>query len=181
MRLFVGIPLALGVTSELAALVERLKHELRSGASGLRWMPPESWHITLQFLGNTDEAHYNCLTARLSELRAAPVPVRIEELGAFERVGVLFADVAATPELASLARRVTDFTARCGFAPEERPFHPHITLGRARSRGNPLRGIDNQEQHPKFSRFVASEFLLYESQTEREGARYVVRGRFPLD
>lgn len=180
MRLFVGIPLTPAVASEVAAMVDRIRCEHKSSAVGLRWMPPESWHITLQFLGNTDEAHYQCVAARLGEVRAARVSVQVEDLGAFDRVGVLFAGVSATPELVSLARNVTESTRRCGFVAEERPFHPHITLARAKGRGNPLRGIGTDTQHRQFSRFVAREFLLYESHTERQGARYVVRARFPL-
>jgi RNA 2',3'-cyclic 3'-phosphodiesterase len=68
MRLFVGIPLAPAVVEELSAIALRLQAK----DDGLRWSAPESWHITLQFLGNT--AEYECIVARLHELRAAPVP-----------------------------------------------------------------------------------------------------------
>lgn len=179
MRLFIGIPLAPEVASELAILVDHIRRDHNSSVAGLRWMPPESWHITLQFLGNTDEAHYECLIAHLAAVRAAQFPVRIEELDAFERAGVVFADVSATPKLIALARDVTEATSRCGFVAEDRPFHPHITLARARNRINPLRDLGKQSKQ-QFGTFVAREFLLYESHTEREGARYVVRARFPL-
>ena len=181
MRLFVGIPLAPEAVSELAKLVQHIRHEHKSGLAGLRWLPPESWHITLQFLGNTDEAHYNCLIARLAEIRYAEVPLRIEELGAFERAGVVFAGVSITPNLVELAQRVTEATSRCGFVAEERPYHPHITLARAKNRINPLRGVERQAPHRQFSSFVAREFLLYESHTQREGAHYEVRARFSLE
>ena len=180
MRLFVGIPLAPDAISELSNLVERIRQEHKSRVAGLRWMPPESWHITLQFLGNADETHYQCLVARLAEIRAAHVLVRIEELGVFERAGVVFAGVSTTPELLSLADKVAEATSHCGFIAEDRSYHPHITLARAKNRINPLRGIGKQAQQYRFSRFAAREFLLYESHTEREGARYEVRARFPL-
>ena len=67
MRLFVGIPLPAGVIEELSAISMRL----RSSDDGLRWSTPESWHITLQFLGNTPE--YECTVARLRELRTPAV------------------------------------------------------------------------------------------------------------
>ena len=69
MRLFVGIPLSDEVVRELAAVVARL----RPGAGNLRWTASESWHITLQFLGETAPEQYECLAARLGEVRAAPV------------------------------------------------------------------------------------------------------------
>jgi RNA 2',3'-cyclic 3'-phosphodiesterase len=179
MRLFVGIPLATGVRSELSAVVARL----RSGGDGLRWMAADSWHITLQFLGNTEQERYECLVARLGELRSMPAPVRLEGLGIFERAGVFFAGVAPAAELVLLAERVMAATARCGFAPETRPFHPHITLARAKGqgRGHPLRALETKiRSQPIFSRFVAREFLLYESHLSAGGASYEVRAQFPL-
>jgi 2'-5' RNA ligase len=177
MRLFIGIPLSVTVIAELAALLTRLK----SNADGLRWAAPESWHVTLQFLGNTAPETYACLVARLRELRSPPVPIHLEELGFFERAGIFFADVALTPELAALAQRVTAVTALCGFAPEMRPFHPHITLARAKGQGHAqqLRALKARtRRQPTFTRFVAQEFLLYESHLSPTGSRYEIRERF---
>lgn len=177
MRLFVGISLAEAVIGELAAVAARLRRR----EDGLRWTEPDSWHITLQFLGNTDPETYACLAARLAEVRSSPVPVRLAELGCFDRAGVFFAGVGLTPELLALERLVTEATARCGFAAETRPFHPHITLARAKGRGQGIRALqDRIERRPAFTRFVAREFLLYESHLSPSGARYEIRARFAL-
>ncbi len=179
MRLFVGLPLASEVLKELSEAVARLKRP----HDGLRWTSPESWHITLQFLGNTDREHFDCVTPRLAEVHAAPVAVRLGRLGVFDRAGVFFADVAPTPDLVELARRVTVATARCGFVAEERPFHPHITLARAKGEGQSrtLRGLlEHVPQKAVFTGFTAMPPLLYESHTRPEGAEYEVRARFLL-
>ncbi len=126
MRLFVGIPLAEAVTEEVAALTARLKRK----DDGLRWSAPESWHITLQFLGSTTEEQYGCVTAALGGVAGAPVAVQLTELGVFERAGVFHVDVALTAELAELQRRVTRANEACGFVAEARTYHPHITLAR---------------------------------------------------
>jgi RNA 2',3'-cyclic 3'-phosphodiesterase len=179
MRLFIGIPLAATVIAELAAVSARLK----SNRDGLRWSAPESWHVTLQFLGNTGPEQYSCLVTRLSELRSPPVPVQLETLGFFDRAGIFFAGVVLTSELLSLQQRVTAATGLCGFVPETRPFHPHITLARGKGEG---RGPELRERktrihrQPAFTRFVAEEFLLYESHLVPSGARYEIRQRFPL-
>lgn len=180
MRLFVGIPLAAVVLAELSAVVARL----RTGNDGLRWMAAESWHITLQFLGSADPEKYDCVVARLGEVHSRPVPVRLEDLGFFDRAGVFFAGVDLTPELVALAQRVIDATTLCGFEADRRPFHPHITLARAKDleRGKPLRALEARiQRQPAFSRFVATEFLLYESHLSPAGSAYEVRHRFSLD
>jgi 2'-5' RNA ligase len=181
MRLFVAIPLSAAVVSELSAVVARL----RLSSDGLRWMEPASWHITLQFLGSTDAENYPCLLARLGEVRSGPVPVHLADLGFFERTGVFFVAVAPAPGLVSLARRVTAATSQCGFTAETRFFRPHITLARAKGRdrslSQPLHALqDRIQRQPAFSRFVASEFLLYESHLSPNGSLYEIRHHFPL-
>ena len=170
MRLFVGIPLADAVVRELALVVARLRsHEsgMRGGGGprgegGLRWTAPESWHITLQFLGNTSEEQFRCLATRLREVRSEPVPVRLGELGCFERAGVFFAGMAMSPELNALQQCVLAATSQCGFQAETLPFHPHITLARAKGNGRRagLRELLNKVHNdPAFSPFTACEFL----------------------
>jgi 2'-5' RNA ligase len=180
MRLFVGIPLAAAVTGELAAAARRLQ----SGADGLRWAKPESWHITLQFLGNAGHEPYECTLAELRALRSPAVPVVLEKLGVFDRAGILIACVRLTPELLLLQERVAAATRLCGFVPEARPYQPHITLARGNSKGR-RPGLDALKtkilRQPAFTRFVAREFLLYESFLSPSGSRYEIRERFPLD
>jgi 2'-5' RNA ligase len=176
MRLFVGIPLAAAVIEELSAISLRLQ----SKEDGLRWSAPESWHITLQFLGNTPE--YDCIVERLRELRSPPVPIRLEGLGFFERAGIFFAGVGLTSELQLLQQRVTAATGLCGFIPETRPYHPHITLARSKGKGaHRLRELKGRiHREPSFSSFVAEEFVLYESLARPTGSQYEIRERFRL-
>jgi 2'-5' RNA ligase len=190
MRLFVGIALADAVVRELKATVAGLRSRgpadrqaRESPVAGLRWTEPDSWHITLQFLGNATPEQYACLLAQLGDVRSLPVPVELGSLGCFDRTGVLFADITVTPALAALADGVMAATSGCGFVAETRPFHPHITLARMKGqgRGAELRSLTSgMRNQPRFLPFTAREFLLYESHLNAEGARYEVRGRFPL-
>jgi 2'-5' RNA ligase len=177
MRLFIGIPLAAAVIDELRSASARL----RSHADGLRWTAPESWHVTLQFLGNTSPEQYSCLAARLRALQSPSVPVCLENLDCFERAGILIARIRLTPELLSLQQRVVAATQPCGFVPETRPFQPHITLARGKGSKLDLSQLKAKLLRPSsFTRFQAREFLLYESFLSPAGARYEVRERFPL-
>lgn len=179
MRLFVGIPLAASVIEQL----EKVSMRHRVTADGLRWSTPASWHITLQFLGNTSETQYECVVARLRELHSAPVPIELGELGFFDHAGIFFAGVVLTPELLALQHQVNVSTVPCGFTPEDRPYRPHITLARSKGRRNAI-GLEalkaTMRHRPKFSRFVAEEFLLYESFTLPTGSQYETRARFRL-
>ncbi len=179
MRLFTGIPLATPVVDELSAILLRL----RAPGDGLRWSVPESWHVTLQFLGSTSQEQYECIVARLRQLRMPPVPVRLEAVGFFDRAGIFFAGVSPTPDLLSLQQAVTAATGVCGFVPETRPYHPHITLARSKGKGGgqALRALKSRiHRQPSFTGFTAEAFLLYESFTRPTGSEYEIRERFRL-
>jgi 2'-5' RNA ligase len=179
MRLFVGIPLAPAVNEELSAISARL----HADGDGLRWPAPESWHVTLQFLGNTGREQYDCTIARLRGVHSPPIPVMLEGLSFFDRAGIFFAGVRLTPELLVLQERVTAATKLCGFTPEARAFQPHITLARSKGKGQrqSLGELKAKIRHqPNFTPFVAEEFLLYESFLGRAGSHYEVRERFAL-
>ncbi len=181
MRLFVGIALAPDAVGALAHVQERFE----AVSAALRWSQPESWHVTLQFLGATSDEQAARVVEKLRTVRAEQVPVRVEGLGFFERAGVFRAGVALTPELLALQQFVTAAMLNCGFAPEERAYNPHITLARSKGRGGaralaPLKKAVERAKVDLRVEFMAEEFLLYESFPGREGSRYEVRGRFGL-
>jgi 2'-5' RNA ligase len=109
--------------------------------------------------------------------------VQLGELGFFDRAQVFFADVVVAPGLIALEQRVIAATSQCGFVAETRPFHPHITLARAKGqgRGTELRELKGRiRSQPSFTRFTAREFLLYESHLGPGGAKYEVKARIGL-
>lgn len=184
MRLFVAIPLPDSVACSLTNLVARLRGTETAGdASPLRWTAPDSWHITLQFLGNATREQSNCLKSRLSEVRSKPFPINLGGFARFNRPGVFFLEVLVTPPLAALERSIVAATSPCGFAAEPRPFRPHITLARAKGqgRGSDLRALETSNgATPAFNSFMATEFVLYESHLGTDRARYQALLRVPL-
>lgn len=180
MRLFVGIPLPASVIDELSEITR----PLRSHFTGFRWTTPDSWHITLQFLGNTNQETCDCVVSRLRALQSRAVPVRLEGFDCFARTGAFFAGVAVSPQLESLQQRVTAANRNCGFEPERRPYHPHLTLARSKREVNieELWALTGRVSRTGFApEFLAREFVLYESFLGRKGSQYEIRARFPLD
>lgn len=98
-------------------------------------VPPENWHITLRFVGGLDDVTWDRWRAGLDESDlGGPMRVRLGRPGAFpkpRKATVVFAQVDA-PEMEDLAEVVEEATVAAGIDPEERPFHPHLTLARVR-------------------------------------------------
>ena len=179
MRLFIAIPLIAEVVDSL----ERLSQSLRSASDNLRWSSRETWHITLQFLGETSIENHGCLVQHLREIKSPAVPIWLHGTGFFDRAGVFFAGVNVSPQLRLLEEQIVAATSLCGIAAESRPYHPHVTLARAKggNRSSALRHLKTRvKPDVQLPPLTAHEFLLYESFLDFGGARHEIRDRFPL-
>jgi RNA 2',3'-cyclic 3'-phosphodiesterase len=167
MRLFLGLPIPFELTQALARLTRAI--ELPKG----RWTEPENIHLTLVFLGEVAEPTLPPIEGELSKLTFAPFPLKLSSLNIFPRAGVLFAEVEPARPLLHLQAKVADSMARCGFAPEDRPYHPHITLARFHG---PLRLSQNQHTLPPSLQrsFTADTVNLYRSHRTPTGSHYEI-------
>lgn len=99
--------------------------------------PTENWHITLRFLGECSDSQTDLVMHRLSDtVSASQSRVWCEGLGAFPRpskAGVVFVKVDdPSGILDHLAAVCEEAAIDAGFAPEDRPYVPHLTLSRLR-------------------------------------------------
>lgn len=132
-RAFIAIELPPATQEKLEQISRRLQQDLEG--TPIRWVKAENIHLTLKFLGEVSMNNLPVLKDILT-LEAAEIPpfsISIGELGAFpnpKRARVLWVDVAAPQELITLQRSIESQTTRLGYTPEDRPFTPHLTLGR---------------------------------------------------
>lgn len=139
-RSFIAIELPEEVTRGLA----RLRSELeRTEHSFVKWVKPESIHLTLKFLGNIPFKQVAKVTAAMKEATQgiSPFHLEISSLGAFPNLKqprVLWVGIGGeTDKILRLQQNIDSALARLGFAKEERPFTPHLTLARVRQGASP--------------------------------------------
>ena len=129
-RVFVAAPLPPEVRF---ALAERISEMSIPGKVG----PPENWHVTLRFLDVVDQVTYERFLAELERLGAQfSFPMALDGFGAFpkpRKATVFWAGIGRGASDISLLNELAEEAAvAAGLAPEERPFHPHLTLARIR-------------------------------------------------
>jgi len=137
-------------------------------------------HLTLKFLGSVPEANIEPVAGALREASVgmSPFEARIRGLGAFPSAGrprVLWAGVAdGAAQMTELARRVDTALVALGFAREERPFSPHITLGRVRrpARDPALTDALGRGATRELGRMPVPSVSLMRSELNPQGARY---------
>src|SRR6516165_12653968 len=126
LRLFVGI----GFPPELKLQLSLLN----SGISGAKWVDPGNFHLTLRFIGETDEVVAADIDDALVRLRARRFTLQLAGTGVFgDRPRSLWVGVERSPELVALRDKVEQALIRAGLPPEQRKFTPHVTLARLRN------------------------------------------------
>ena len=166
MRLFVAIELPRRVREALWNEARKLGKNWRSG----RLLPPESYHITLSFLGQQPEHRLESITAAMDRCHCPPFQATLGELGLFDQRGggVLWRGVWS-PELSRLQSQLARQLEQAGFALEKRPFQPHITLARrmALDLETDLAALTVSAQS-----FGVEEMVLMRSRLSQQGASY---------
>jgi RNA 2',3'-cyclic 3'-phosphodiesterase len=177
MRTFIAIPLPPEGRKLLAALQETL----RAFRADVKWTAPASIHLTLKFLGEIDPAALPRLVDLIDRQTAGigPFTLRMHGLGGFPNLRnprVIWCGLEGDLEqLGALQRNVEAACCQAGFAPEERLFQPHLTLGRVRGKTNLQPLVDYIKIGSTLEHiFTADQIHVYESVLRPQGALYTV-------
>jgi RNA 2',3'-cyclic 3'-phosphodiesterase len=137
-RLFIAIELPDHTKSEISALLESLGSALNDPHRALRWLKPSQFHLTLKFLGEAPEEALPNLQSALDQAagRHIPFTLRLSGLGSFNqgpKLKVIWLGVEeGAAELSALAKELEEACEGAGFPREQRTYHPHLTLARAK-------------------------------------------------
>jgi 2'-5' RNA ligase len=129
--------IAIDLTPEIVQHLEQVSAQLKKRLEGVpvRWVPVDNIHLTLKFLGDVSLANVDMLKKTMqSEVDGHHAfEISVGGLGAYpspRRPRVVWVGVEAPAELTAVQNGVESAMARLGYAREERPFSPHLTLGR---------------------------------------------------
>lgn len=136
-RLFLALPLPAAVRAELNSLVHALKRQ----APGVRWVRPDQMHVTLRFLGDVEDAECEALLESLKRLTdLPPFTFNLAGMGAFpdrRRPRVVWTGIeSGCDRVVATAAIVEKSVVAAGLPAADRPFSPHLTLGRVKEPGD---------------------------------------------
>jgi 2'-5' RNA ligase len=176
--------IAIELPDPVKAAISRVQDRMHCGEHpSVKWVSPESVHLTLKFLGNIGPEIVPDVGRAMSQAAAGLGRIRLElsGVGAFPNLRAprvvwvgLEGDI---PTLRALQRQVENGLANLGFAPEGRAFSPHLTLGRvrqgaARDDQQRLSQAINSTELDELVAFEAASVSLMRSTLTRAGAVY---------
>lgn len=187
-RVFVAVRPSDEARGHLAAAVERIQSQI---PEGIQWAIPDGLHLTLKFLGDIPSENVAPLLVCMAEAAALQPAFRLRlgGLGMFpnrHRPRVLWAGIGGDTDALGVLQQAAEANINSlGYRPEERPFRPHITLGRPRRRvadkqlariGDVVESLDP----PPAVSWHVDYVQLMRSELHPTGAIYTVLGEAPL-
>jgi 2'-5' RNA ligase len=194
MRIFI----ALDIDDDIRQRIQRFMEGVSGFAPDVRWVRPESLHVTLKFIGEKSNEVVEEIKRSLSGVRSESFEITFRSYGFFptaKAARVFWVGIESGPQLASLAKAVDAVTSALGIPKEDHPFAPHLTLARGGGRSGAPRWHEgdatNKNFHhlqeklaalptPEFGTMAAHEFFLYQSQLSAGGSRYTKIASFAL-
>ena len=184
-RTFIAVELAAPMRNRLV----KLQQELAPAAHDVKWVESENIHLTLKFLGEVDETdlYEVCKTIEKAVRDEAPFEMSIAGVGAFptaRRPRVVWAGVTEGDRALIRIHKVLDQALRgLGYASEDRPFTPHVTLGRIRRTDTSpsLQAAIESQSLWKAGQCTVREVLVMGSQLTPDGPRHHVMSRTQLE
>lgn len=178
MRTFVAVE----VPDQFAPLIESVRAALAGAVGKIRWVRAGGTHVTLAFLGEAGLDRVPGLVRRLGEAARgeAPFPLGFDGVGVFphaRRATVLWLGVRdPTGGMARLQRAVEAGLGLEGFVADDRPFFPHVTLGRWREplTAERVEALLHTPTPPLEGTWMVRALRLMESRLTQEGSVYSV-------
>lgn len=186
-RCFIAVRFSEEVIDALERLVERLRTR-NADRARVKWVRPANIHLTLQFLGDVDNGLVPKLAGGLSGAfgDVEPFEVHLQGVGAFPSAGrprVVWMGMAqGADQLKTLAACVHRVTGPLGFAPGDRPFRAHVTLGRMKDprKAVQLAGLLTEVSGAEGGRCQIDMVHLVKSELRPSGPIYTTLDSFPL-
>ena len=172
--------IAVEIPEKIRSSISRVQEDLKNYGFKIKWVRPESIHLTLKFLGNIDAAATEDVGGALWEaVRAvSPMTLKAKGIGVFpgiRRPRVVWVGIGGELEaLGLLQKKLDENLAGIGFPREKRPFKGHLTLGRIKKRIDPKSFLDALDRLGNFETetFTADTVILYKSELKPSGAIY---------
>lgn len=186
-RAFIAIEIPSEILRQLQGHLDILA---RTSGQSVRWVKPDNFHLTLKFFGETEQSRLEKLDGCLKKaLEAQEIfDLTIGGFGAFpnfNRPRVFWCGLSLSTELKSLQEIVERTAASVGFPAEDRPFSPHLTIGRSSDRSDPpalQRVIEQIRRLPAgpLGSFKVERLVIFRSQLAPGGSIYTHLFKIPF-
>ena len=176
-RTFIAIELPAKIIDGL----KEIQDELKDGTNKVTWVKPENIHLTIKFLGDIEADKIDSIAGLLKSAAAKnrSFDISVKGVGGFPTIDnprVLWVGIEeGNVNLSALYNNIEDALSTIGFEKEERPFKPHLTLGRIKFLKD-RKGLKEWIERFKditLGQYMVDSICLFQSMLTPEGAVHI--------
>lgn len=180
--------LAIELPKEIIGKLSEIQDNLKPSVSQVKWVRPESVHLTLKFFGNIEEKTVDEISQVLKKVAAkiSAFVIDVKDIGVFPNIlrpRVIWVGVESSGRTLDILYKETEVSLKkIGFEPEQREFRAHLTLGRVKSLKD-KRQLTEQIENLKgyeVGSFRVENLFLFKSDLRPTGAIYTKLETFNL-
>jgi RNA 2',3'-cyclic 3'-phosphodiesterase len=175
-RLFIGIPIE---SPKSVQQVEVWKKDPQLNQNVLNWTPPGNWHITLFFLGSTEDSAVAVLQQLIDKSfsKIHAYQTELHGVGVFPNSNnpkVLWLGLEDLQPLMAAYSKLGELLQQNGFSFDQKPLKPHLTIARVKRADNPsaFQSLLSEYQETVFEEVNMNKVVLFESITTPAGPIY---------
>jgi RNA 2',3'-cyclic 3'-phosphodiesterase len=157
-------------------------------SENIKWINPENIHITLAFLGDTEDELIKDISSMLNKVcgNSGYFDLTIRGTGVFRNINdprIIWTNIDHSEKINALTDKILTGLANLNIKLEDKPFKPHITIGRMKHLNNKgtFKKLTEQYQNTELQKLQVTEVVLYESILLPQGPKYIPIGRYKLD
>jgi RNA 2',3'-cyclic 3'-phosphodiesterase len=144
---------------------------------GIKWEPREKLHITLKFLGDTDEEDIDRIICSIEEIIKGhdELELSFSGFGVFSKGGepkILWAGINKSLPLDRLVSDIDSVLKLYGVPEDKRSYNPHITLLRIKNSSHLRKLLTLTKAEIPFTEFTTGKISFYESRLLSQGSVY---------
>lgn len=174
--------LAIEVPVPVQKRIEKIQEDFKSSDPDVRWVSPDKIHLTLKFFGDIEESKVDSIMSSIEKpvQSTQPFQLKVHGTGAFpnpKNPRIVWVGLTEGKEaLSHLQRQLESSLEKVEFPPEDRSFHPHLTLGRVKSsRGKgTLSAKIEKYREEEYGEFQVERVILFKSDLKPSGPVYTI-------
>jgi 2'-5' RNA ligase len=182
-RIFIAIKIE--PEEKLMKMISSYKSAL--SRDNIKWINPDNIHITIVFLGDTEDTLIASIIRMLIEKceKSGRFELIIKGTGVFKNLNdprIIWTGIEKSEKLINLSELIQNGLTEIGIKTESRPFNPHLTMGRIKhlKPGNNLKELIGRYKEMEFQKVSVNEVILFESKLHSTGPEYIPIRKFVL-
>ncbi len=176
-RLFIALDLPQELKNDIGELCA-------FGLPGIAWVDSAQLHLSLRFIGEVDEHRFDQIRTCLLKVQQPSFSLTLKGVGTFPRgkmPRIVWVGVEKNDLLAQLRNKIEYQLNRIGIEGERRKFHPHVTIGRVKTRK--IKRMGDYLAHYDLFRaesFIVERYTLFSSLLTPDGAKHTKEAEYPM-